>query len=140
MTWPHRVTDSRWIRAFRWLCGVSVILALVWPGLTPIQRGLVGVFALYGLGGAFLNCGLVLFLVRSIPLLNRGLAYLVFYGALINVILVPLRYSGGAWVGGLKADYSGAVEFALTLPSNLGALAAGFNALQRTVRGAAFAS
>ncbi|MBS0422786.1 MAG: hypothetical protein JSR66_34080 [Proteobacteria bacterium] len=98
----------------------------------------MGVFGLYGLAGGFLNGGLVLFLVRGIPILNRGLAFLVFYGALINVILVPFRYGGGAWTGGLKADYSGAVEFALTLPSNLGALAAGFNALQRTERRAAY--
>ena len=56
-----------------------------------------------------------------------------------SLALVPFGYMGDAWAGGLKEDYSGTVEYALTLPSNLGALAAGFNALQRTVRGAASA-
>src|SRR4051794_27820029 len=102
MIWPHRVTDRRWIGAFRLLCMASVIVALAWPGLTLVERCLVGVFGLYGLAGGFLSYGLMLFLVRGIPVLHRGLAYLVFYAALISLALVPLGYIGDAWAGVLK--------------------------------------
>jgi hypothetical protein len=134
MTWPHRLADARWIGRFRWLCAASVIAALCWPGLNLSQRFVTGVFGLFALAGGFLTYGLILFLVRGVPLLNRGLALLVFYVTLTSVLLLPFQYLYEAWVGVLPAVGTGATEFALTLPANLGALAAAFNALQRTAR------
>jgi hypothetical protein len=131
MIWPHQITDPRSIAVFRLLCAASVACSISWPGLSAGQRFVIGVLSLFGLSSGFLCYGLLLFLARCVPVLNRALAFLVFYGAVVSTLLLPVEYAYDASVGGVRADFTGAGGLALTLTANLGAWAAGFNALQR---------
>jgi hypothetical protein len=113
-----------------------VFIAVGWPGVSIAERFLILVLGLYGLTSGFLGYGLVLFLLRVVPVLHRFLALFVFYAGIVSLIVGLLVLATDVAHRAPLWGLAGAEEFGLDVMSNLGAVAAGFNAIQRsTVEG-----
>jgi hypothetical protein len=92
--WPHETSSASRIRTFRILCAASVLLACCWRGVSLAERFLVLVMGLYGLISGFLAYGLVLFLVRTVPVHHRFMAVFVAGFNAIQRSAVGWRLSG----------------------------------------------
>ena len=133
MVWPHHSLFPYRHTVFKVGCAVGAGGAFLWPGLTSGQRLLTLVAAFYGVASGFLTYGIVLLLLRVIPILHRLFAFILFYGALA-LIATALFQAGHALIVDDPFDAAQrALEFAAGLCGAFGVSAAAYGAINRTV-------
>jgi hypothetical protein len=114
------------------MCAASVLIAVCWPGVSLAERPLILAMGLYGLTSGFLGYGLILFLVRPVPVLHGFLAVFVFYAGMVGLVVWLFLFAADVAYRAPMWGLARAQEFGLNITSHLGLVAAGFNAIQRS--------
>ena len=112
-------------------CAAGFVSGLVWPGLTIGQRSLNLVAAFYGVANAYLMYGMLLMLLRCIPLVHTAVALVIFYVALGIAVVVPIDAVHGLIYDPDTDRVQRAIEFCVQFCGSFGVMAVAHKEINR---------